>query len=32
MREGGNAIRNIQFAVDQRGKGTSSWLRLARDE
>lgn len=32
MREGQAAIRETQFAVDQRNKGTSSWLRLARDD
>ena len=32
MREGRAAIRELQFAVDQRKQGTSSWLRLARDE
>lgn len=31
MREGETAIRDLQFAVDQRRKGTSSWLRLARN-
>lgn len=28
----GNAIKTIEFAVDQRHVGTSSWLRLARGE
>ena len=32
MREGPEKIRELQFAVDQRCKGQSSWLRLARDE
>ncbi len=32
MREGNSAIRELQFAVDQRRQGNSSWLRLARDE
>ena len=32
MREGPEKIRELQFAVDQRCKGKSSWLRLARDE
>lgn len=32
MREGKDAIRELQFAVDQRKQGSSSWLRLARDE
>ncbi len=30
--EKGDAIRSVQFAVDNRSKGQSSWLRLARDE
>jgi hypothetical protein len=30
--QGGDAIKQVQFAVDNRYKGTSSWLRLARDE
>jgi len=29
--KGGEAIRGVNFAVDHRNKGTSSWLRLARD-
>ena len=29
---GGNAIHDLQFAVNSRHKGQSSWLRLARDE
>lgn len=29
---GGDAIREVQFAVDNRLKGQSAWLRLARDE
>lgn len=32
MQEGSRAIHEVQFAVDQRKQGTSSWLRLARDE
>ena len=32
MQEGSEAIREVQFAVDQRNNGKSSWLRLARDE
>lgn len=28
----GVEIHKIEFAVDQRNKGSSSWLRLARDE
>lgn len=31
MKEG-HQIRNLEFAIDHRHKGTSSWLRLARDE
>ena len=30
--KGGDAIREVSFAVDHRAKGTSTWLRLARDE
>ena len=30
--KGGEAIRNVQFAVDNRQRGQSTWLRLARDE
>ena len=30
--KGGEAIRNVNFAVDHRAKGTSSWLKLAREE
>ncbi len=30
--KGGDAIKNVQFAVDNRHRGQSSWLRLARDE
>jgi hypothetical protein len=30
--KGGEAIRAVQFAVDNRDRGKSSWLRLARDE
>lgn len=29
---GGDAIREVNFAVDHRGKGTSTWLKLARDD
>lgn len=29
---GGDAIRQIGFAVDHRRKGTSTWLGLARDD
>lgn len=29
--QGGDAIRGVNFAVDHRAKGTSSWLKLARD-
>lgn len=29
--QGGEAIKNVNFAVDNRAKGTSSWLKLARD-
>lgn len=29
---GGDAIKQVNFAVDNRGKGTSSWLKLAREE
>ena len=29
--KGGEAIEQINFAVDHRAKGTSSWLKLARD-
>ncbi len=32
MRDGAAAIREVQFAVDQRDKGTSSWLKLARND
>lgn len=28
----GDTIKTAEFAVDHRQKGTSSWLRLARDE
>ncbi len=28
----GDAIRNVNFAVDHRAKGTSSWLKMARDD
>jgi len=27
----GDAIKNIEFAVDNRTKGTSTWLKLARE-
>jgi Methylene-tetrahydrofolate reductase C terminal len=30
--EGGEAIRQVNFAVDHRLRGTSTWLRLARDD
>lgn len=30
--KGGDAIREVNFAVDHRGKGTSTWLKLARDD
>lgn len=30
--KGGDAIKSVNFAVDNRRKGTSTWLRLARDE
>jgi hypothetical protein len=30
--KGGAAIGEVQFALDNRHRGTSSWLRLARDE
>jgi hypothetical protein len=29
--KGGNAIQDVQFAVDNRDKGKSSWLKLARE-
>ncbi|MFM5918129.1 MAG: methylenetetrahydrofolate reductase C-terminal domain-containing protein [Novosphingobium sp.] len=29
--QGGDAIKDANFAVDNRAKGTSSWLKLARD-
>lgn len=29
---GGDAIREVSFAIDHRRKGTSSWLRMARDD
>jgi Methylene-tetrahydrofolate reductase C terminal len=29
---GGDAIRQVNFAVDHRLRGTSTWLRLARDD
>jgi hypothetical protein len=29
---GGEAIRDVQFACDNREKGKSTWLRLARSE
>ncbi len=28
----GDSIKQVQFAVDHRRQGTSSWLKLARDE
>ena len=30
--KGGEAIQQIDFAVDHRLRGTSTWLRLARDD
>lgn len=30
--KGGEAIKNLEFAVDHRNQGTSTWLRLARDD
>jgi hypothetical protein len=30
--KGGHAIHDMQFAVDNRDKGKSSWLKLARDD
>lgn len=30
--KGGEAIKTVNFAVDHRRKGTSSWLKLARDD
>lgn len=30
--KGGNAINDIEFAVDNRDKGKSTWLRIARGE
>lgn len=30
--KGGDAIREVNLAVDHRGKGTSTWLKLARDD
>jgi Methylene-tetrahydrofolate reductase C terminal len=30
--KGGEAIREVNFAVDHRLRGTSTWLRLARDD
>jgi len=30
--EGGDAINDIEFAVDNRDKGKSTWLRIARGE
>ncbi len=30
--KGGEAIKQVNFAVDNRLKGTSSWLKLAREE
>ena len=29
--KGGDAIRSVSFALDHRLKGTSTWLRMARD-
>ncbi len=30
--KGGEAIREVSFAVDHRLRGTSTWLKLARDD
>lgn len=30
--KGGEAIREVSFAVDHRQRGTSTWLKLARDD
>jgi hypothetical protein len=30
--QGGDAIKQVNFAVDHRLKGKSSWLKLARDD
>jgi hypothetical protein len=30
--QGGDAIKSVNFAVDNRLKGSSSWLKLARDD
>ena len=30
--KGGEAIKDIEFAVDHRDKGKSTWLRIARGE
>ena len=30
--KGGDAIKEVSFAVDNRRKGTSSWLKMAREE
>ena len=30
--KGGDAIKDVSFAVDNRRKGTSSWLKMAREE
>jgi hypothetical protein len=32
MREGREAIKVVQFAVDARLKGKSSWLKVAQDK
>jgi hypothetical protein len=32
MRDGGAAVRVVQFAVDRRLEGRSSWLAVARDQ
>lgn len=32
MREGKQAIREVQFAVDRRLQGRSSWIRVAQDK
>lgn len=31
MKDGNEAIKNIEFAVDYRDKGSSTWLKLARE-
>ncbi|MEP3891453.1 MAG: methylenetetrahydrofolate reductase C-terminal domain-containing protein [Hellea sp.] len=32
MKDGGEAIRDIEFASDHRDKGKSTWLKLAREK